>query len=117
MLKKLKSDGHTVACFTNSIRMTANLMLEKTGILDLFDLVLSNQDVKKPKPDPSGYIQAMNHFSFSKEKTLIVEDSPKGIEAAKSSGANILVVKNPEEVNYENVAAKIFSLLDKNTGN
>ena len=111
LIKSLKSDGHKVACFTNSIRMTANLMLEKTGIIDLFDLILSNQDVEKPKPDPCGYIKAMQHFSFSPEETLIVEDSPKGIEAAKLSGANVMIVSGPDEVNIENVKSELEKIL------
>jgi len=111
LIKSLKSDGHKVACFTNSIRMTANLMLEKTGIIDLFDLILSNQDVEKPKPDPCGYIKAMEYFSFSPEKTLIVEDSPKGIEAAKLSGANVMIVSGPDEVNIENVKLELDKIL------
>lgn len=111
LLDYLKSDGHKVACFTNSIRMTAELMLEKTGIINKFDLILSNQDVEKPKPDPCGYIKAMNFFSYPPEKTLIIEDSPKGIKAAEDSKAHVLVVKNPDEVNIENLSRKIKEIL------
>ena len=103
LLKFLKAEGHTVACFTNSIRMTADLMLEKTGIKDLFDLITTNQDVVNPKPHPEGYLATMDHFSFSPEDTLIIEDSPKGVEAATASGAQVLVVKNPDEVNLSTI--------------
>ncbi len=103
LLKFLKKEGHTVACFTNSIRMTAHLMLEKTGIKDLFDLIKTNQDVVNSKPHPEGYLAIMDHFSFSPEDTLIIEDSPKGVEAAKASGAKVLVVKNPDEVNLSTI--------------
>lgn len=99
MLQGLKSEGHTVACFTNSIKITAELMLKRTGIFDMFDKVTTNQDVSAPKPDPEGYVECMRFFNFSPSETLIVEDSPKGIKAAKVSGANVLVVQNPDEVN------------------
>ena len=46
-----------VACFTNSIRETTTLMLRKTGILDMFELVITNQDVENPKPNPEGYLK------------------------------------------------------------
>ena len=101
MINYLKSQGNVVACYPNSIRMTATLMLEKTGIFDLFDYVLTNQDVQNPKPDPEGYSFLMQHFGFSKENTFIIEDSPKGIAAAKSSGANVLEVSDPDEVNMK----------------
>jgi len=99
LITELKRKGFIVACFTNSIRETASLMLSKTGIIDLFELVLTNQDVSSPKPSPEGYVKVMKHFEVSKEETCIIEDSPKGIEAAKQSGAQVIVVKNPGDVN------------------
>jgi len=101
MIKILKEKGHVVACYTNSIRKTATLMLKKTGIYNLFDCILTNQDVVKPKPDPEGYVYLMNKFKFSKQNTFIVEDSPKGTKAAKDSGAYVIKVKNADEVNIE----------------
>jgi len=99
LITELKRRGFVVACFTNSIRETANLMLSKTGVLDLFELVVTNQDVSSPKPSPEGYIKVMKHFGIQKEETWIIEDSPKGIEAAEASGAQVIVVKNPDDVN------------------
>jgi len=101
MLKFLKNKGITLACYTNSIRETGTLMLKNTGIYDFFDLFLSNQDVSQPKPSPSGYVQAMDHFNVKKEDTLIIEDSPKGFEAAYRSGAKVFRVINQENVNIE----------------
>lgn len=98
MIRELKASGAIVACYTNSIRETAELMLKKTGILDLFEYVLTNQDVSKPKPDPEGYIFLMHHFGFEPKDTYIVEDSPKGRTAAIESGANVIQVKNADEV-------------------
>jgi len=101
LLETLKDKGYSLACYTNSIRLTANLMLEKTGIYHLFDKVLTNQDVKKSKPDPEGYELLMSHFGASKKQTLIVEDSPKGILAAQASGAKLMKVENPDCVDLD----------------
>lgn len=101
LINFLKSKGIKVACYTNSIRKTAELMLQKTGVLDLLDLLVTNQDVKNPKPDPEGYIKCMKHFNFSVEETIIVEDSPKGLEAARLSGAFFVQVPNSEQVNLD----------------
>ena len=99
LIDYLKKNNIKVACYTNSIRLTAELMLQKTGVLDKLDLLVTNQDVKEPKPNPEGYIKCINHFNIRKENTIILEDSPKGLEAAKKSGALVVHVKNPEEVN------------------
>ena len=107
MIEAIKREGHIVCCYTNSIKKTAFLMLKKTGIQHLFNYILTNQDVNEPKPSPEGYLFLMEKFNFDKKSTFIIEDSPKGIAAATSSGANILVVKNADEVNIEIVRSLI----------
>ena len=110
LLNSLKSRGLTVTCFTNSIRMTAELMLDKTGILGLFDYVLTNEDVSSPKPDPEGYVKTMQRYSVMPTETLIVEDSPKGKQAAYASNAHVLEVENPDGVNETTVIQKLIEL-------
>jgi len=99
LLNYLKNKQIKTACYTNSIRQTAELMLNKTGILNLFDLVTTNQDVEKSKPDPQGYLKIMNLFNINCCNTIIVEDSPKGFEAAYRSGAKVFKVNDQEQVN------------------
>ena len=76
-------------------------MLKRTGVYDLFDMVVTNQDVEKPKPDPEGYLQVLNYFNISPKNSIIVEDSPKGLAAARASGCHVLQVENPDGVGLE----------------
>ena len=101
MIKELKQNGYSIACYTNSIRNTAILMLQKTGVLEHLDYLLTNQDVKKTKPDPEGYLFLVKKFNVQKNDVIIVEDSPKGRAAAHASGCNVIEVENPDEVNIE----------------
>jgi len=101
LIKELRSKNIKVACFTNSIRQTATLMLKKTGIIDLFDVIITNQDVQEPKPSPEGYNKIINMYNFDKNEIIIIEDSPKGIQAAKSSGCRVIQVNNPDDVNLD----------------
>ena len=94
-------------CVTNSIRQTALLMLEKTFQLPFMDHVISNEDVKAPKPDPEGYLNAISYLNLKPSECLIVEDSPKGIEAAKKSESNVYEVSGYHEVTLENILNKI----------
>jgi HAD superfamily hydrolase (TIGR01509 family) len=107
LLEYIKTKQIFVACYTNSIKNTTELMLRKTGILHLFDLIITNQDVEKSKPDPEGYNKIINFFNVSANETIIIEDSPKGIEAANKTGAIVLKVKNPEEVNLKLLRTRI----------
>ena len=94
-------------CVTNSIRQTALLMLEKTGQLSFMDHVISNEDVNNPKPDPEGYVKAMLHLKLEPNECLIVEDSEKGIQAAKKSKAHVYEVKGYHDVTLESVLKTI----------
>lgn len=97
----LKNKKVKIGCYTNSIRKTSELMLTKTGVLGYLDLLVTNEEVSKPKPDPEGYLYCFDKFGIDKNNVLIIEDSPKGIEAARQSGANLLIVKNIDEVNVD----------------
>ena len=99
----LKLKGIKVACFTNSIRKTAELMLDKCGVLSELDLLVTNQDVKEPKPSPEGYLKVLKHFNISPQDAMIVEDSPKGIKAATAAGCKIMKVDNATQVYTENM--------------
>jgi len=102
-------------CVTNSIRQTALLMLEKTSQLSFMDHVISNEDVSNPKPDPEGYVKAMSYLKLEPNECMIVEDSDKGIEAAKKSKAHVYEVKGYHEVTLENILNKInyFNMYSK----
>ena len=95
------------ACITNSIRLTASLMLEGTGQLPYLHLLISNQDISNPKPDPEGYLRAMELFGLSPEECLILEDSAIGLQAATSAGGKVWEIKHPSEVNAENLLIKL----------
>jgi len=94
-------------CVTNSIRKSALLMLERTGQLKFMDFVISNEDVSSPKPSPEGYKLAIRRLGLKPKDCLIVEDAPKGIEAAKKSEAFVYEVSGYNEVTLENTLAKI----------
>lgn len=101
-LKWLRSRGIKTAVYTNSVRQTALLALENMGLLEHLDLITSNQEVTSPKPDPEGYLLTMQKMQVSAERTLILEDSPVGLEAAIWSGAAFIqVVRSPDEVSVE----------------
>lgn len=103
-------NGLKSACVTNSITETATLILEKTGQLNYMEFVISNEVVNYPKPHGEGFIIAMIRLGVYPAETIIVEDSPVGIQAAKSTGANVWEIKNSHEVNYDNFQQFMFNL-------
>lgn len=111
-LSKLHNDGYKIAVCSNSIRSTIELMMEKSMLIDYLDLIVSNEDVKKAKPDPEMYQTAISKFGLKSEECIVVEDNPNGIAAGKASGASVLEVATVYDVNYENIKR----LIDKVDG-
>lgn len=68
-------------------------VLEHFNLMHCFDLILTQDDVKKSKPDPEGYLKAMTIFDVKPEDCIIFEDSDVGIAAAEQTGAAVFVVK------------------------
>lgn len=109
-LSKLKSEGYKLAVGSNSIRMTIEIMMNYAKLTDYFDFMLSNQDVKNPKPDPEIYLTAISKMDLKPENCLIIEDNENGIKAATASGAHLLVVKTVDDVNYDNIKNRILEI-------
>lgn len=101
LLTRLRKHDYKIGCVTNSVRETVELALKKLGMRKHFDVVISNEDVREPKPSPVGYLKAMHDLNVRPEQTVIVEDSPKGLEAAKASLATVIEVKNAQDVTEE----------------
>lgn len=101
LIEELKKQGLLVGCFTNCMRKVAELILDKAGILDLLDYLVTNQDVINPKPSPEGYFKCIEFFKLQPSDCCIIEDSPKGLEAARATGAKVIAVKNETEVNLD----------------
>ena len=106
----LVNEGYKLAVCSNSIRKTVLTVLSKLGIIEFFDLILSNEDVKNSKPHPEIYWKAISEMSCLPEETLIVEDSPYGLLSASRSKSHILRVGSPKEVTYINIKNKINTI-------
>lgn len=109
IMQELKSMGFKLGCATNSIRKTVDLVLTRLKIYDMFDVVLSNQDVDVAKPSPNIYIKAMQILGVNPSETFIVEDSEVGLKAARDSLANVIRVIDSVDVTMEFLKKSITS--------
>jgi HAD superfamily hydrolase (TIGR01509 family) len=89
-------------------------MMQKAALLPYLDLIVSNEDVKKAKPDPEMYLTAQKKIGFSCDECIVVEDNPNGIAAGKASGAKVLEVATVYDVNYWNIKKFIAKCEEEN---
>lgn len=101
LIGMLRSLGIKIGLVTNSVKLTTDFMLTYAGLIDLLDVVVTNEDVTVPKPNPEGYFKAMEILQVSPDDTVIVEDSHYGIAAAKATGAYVFEVKGVFDVNLD----------------
>ncbi len=109
-LSQLKAADYKLAVCSNSIRQSLELMMQRAGLDRFLDVMISNEDVAKPKPDPEMYLAAMAKLGLKPEQCIIVEDNEHGIRAAKASGARVLIVGNPDDVTYDRLQSAIASM-------
>ena len=98
IMVRLKQKGVKIACASNSVRETVKIALLRLGLLEHIDYVVSNEDVKRPKPYPEMYWAAMTALGVLPRNTVIVEDSHIGRQGALDSGAILVPVENRADV-------------------
>jgi len=97
-LSRLKKEGYKLAVCSNSVRQTIEAMMKLSSLSTYLDLIMSNQDVEKGKPDPEIYLQTMEILEVEPHECLILEDNVHGIEAAIASGGHLLKIGHPDDV-------------------
>lgn len=98
LLGELKRRGLRVGVATNSIRATATAMLSFAGLMDLLDVLVTNEDVSTPKPSPEIYQLACQRLGISPSNALVFEDNKYGIEAATIAGCDVVQVNDPDQL-------------------
>ena len=109
------SKKYTLACCTNSIHKTAKLQLEKKGFFYFFSSVFTNESVTNPKPHAEMYMRCMLQYGVNPDETLIIEDSCVGRRGALRSGAHLLPVNSPEDINLIKIENAIMKINNSNS--
>ena len=92
ILRSLKADYY-IALVTTATRANVERILEHFELSALFDMLLTQEDVEKTKPDPTCYNTVIEKFGVSREDCIIFEDSSTGIAAALASGCQTMCIK------------------------
>ncbi|MDZ4310278.1 MAG: HAD family phosphatase [Cypionkella sp.] len=85
-----------MALVTSSGRQEAHHKLAIAGIAEMFDLIITVDDVTAPKPNPAPYLLAAEKLGVATDRCLVFEDSETGAEAAHRAGC--FVVQIPDVV-------------------
>jgi HAD superfamily hydrolase (TIGR01509 family) len=81
-----------MAIVTSSRRDHFNTIHSQTGLTPFFDFILTREDYLQTKPSPEPYLLALQKSGCRPEDCLVIEDSPRGLAAAKAAGLTCWVI-------------------------
>lgn len=81
-----------MAIVTTSRRVDFDVIHEGRQIKQFMDFVLAREDYELAKPDPEPYLTGLERFGATKEETLVVEDSSRGLNSAVAAGIDCVIV-------------------------
>jgi beta-phosphoglucomutase-like phosphatase (HAD superfamily) len=58
------------------------------------EFVLCSKEYPRSKPYPDPYLKGLEKFKATKNETIIVEDSQRGLESAYAAGIDCVIVYN-----------------------
>lgn len=104
-LAELVSQIHTaqlpMGIVTGAARSEVDLILNRIELSSYFDIIVSGDEIKTSKPDPDGYLlavdrlnQAFPDLKIEPQNCLVIEDTFSGITAAKQAGMQVVGVAN-----------------------
>ena len=89
---ELRERGIPTAVATSSRNPHAQHHLGAAGLLDLFETVVTRDDVVNPKPHPEPYLTAARRLGVDPLQCLALEDSHSGVRAAHAAGMQTVMV-------------------------
>lgn len=99
LLHLLKENGYILALATTTTNIQLNAykninknIIQKANINEIFDIVLSKEDVKDKKPSPEIHNKILQILNAKTSDCLIIEDSLIGVQAGVNAGIEVAVI-------------------------
>ena len=115
VLKALRKQGYLLGVVTNKGKPLTKYTLEICHIEDLFDVVISADDVSAPKPNPEGIYKAMELLNIDNKKdVLYIGDNDIDYYTGDNAGVDTMLVSwGPREIKCLDKANYVASSYNK----
>ncbi len=94
-LERLKAAGLRLGTLTNSTKQVAEAQMKNAGLIDLFEYVLSADEVKRLKPAAEPYRMAADRFGVPISEVRLVAAHAWDVAGAISAGCKAAFVARP----------------------
>lgn len=110
-LKDLKSKGVHMCVASATEEYLIKICLERLGVLQYFDFILSCESLSTSKREPKIYLHAADLFGAKPEEVTVYEDALYAVNTAKKAGFYVVAVKDEESAGQWE---KICNIADEN---
>ena len=90
LLTELRGAGVFVALATSGSRKRMNAVIQMYELAQWLDVALCGEDAEREKPAPDLFLAAASALGVSPSACLVIEDSSRGIAAARAAGMKVL---------------------------
>jgi beta-phosphoglucomutase len=101
-----------LAVVSGALREVVEAVLAGAGLNGLFDAIVTAEDVERGKPDPAGYLRALELLDVPAADAVAIEDSESGIAAAKAAGLYVVALLGTADPARLEAADEIAERLD-----
>ncbi len=86
LLDGLTAEGFRLAIGSSGVLPNLELTVSECGLTGRFEAIASLEDIRNGKPDPEVFLVAAKKSGVSPSRSVVFEDAPVGIRAAKAAG-------------------------------
>ena len=101
LLTWLKNNGKKIGVVSSAFSWMVKQILTQLELTHFFDVVISQEDVSKHKPDPEAYLLALEKFALPASKVLVFEDSESGLIAAHKAKCDTVAFRHEFNINHD----------------
>ncbi|MBA2689210.1 MAG: phosphoglycolate phosphatase [Burkholderiales bacterium] len=91
-IKRLHDAGFRLACVTNKAERFTLPLLEASGLMTYFDLVICGDTTTEKKPHPMPLLYAAQRLGVAPDEMVLIGDSVNDFEAARAAGCHVFIV-------------------------
>lgn len=114
LLQSLREQGVKTALVTMSGPHVTHANVERLGLMEYFDVIITRQDIPegKGKPDPHPYLLAAKKLGVLPQMCCGFEDFPVGVHSIVSAGMTCIAVPSQyvQRLDFSNAHARVDSL-------
>ncbi len=114
LIARLRQLEKRLAVASSSRRAWVDATIQSLGLADVFDVVVTGDDVEHGKPDPAIYLLTAQRLGVAPEQCVAIEDSPNGVESARLASMTVLGVRTEytAHLHLDGVVRTVDSLAD-----